>query len=123
MAFLHNDVLDNGLQVLSNATSTEVVLCSQEPTSRTEAVTTYNLGSKSAPSIAAPSDRVGGGREVIMAAFTDGAVTASGTNTATHWALVDGTRLLAANTIGNSQPVTGGNTWELDQQSIGIPAP
>ena len=121
MPYLHDDVLDDGLQVLVDATSTILTICSALPTTRTEAVTTYALGSKSSPSITGPADRAGGGREVTIAAITDGSVDATGT--AAYWALSDGTRLLAANDLASSQAVTNGNTWELDAQKIGIPDP
>lgn len=121
MAYLNDAVLDDGLNELTSATSTQLVICSQEPTTRTEAITTYNLGSKATPTISSPANRTGGGREVTISAFTDGSVTATGT--ASHWALVDGTRLLAANNLASTQAVTNGNSWELDAQKIGIPDP
>lgn len=118
--FLNDDVFDSGLSVLDTATTT-LYICSQQPTTRTEAVTTYALGNKTSLAIGAPADRSGGGREVTVSAITGGNVTATGL--ATHYAIVDGTRLLAANSLASSQSVTSGNTFSLASFTIGIPDP
>ena len=122
MALLDNRVFDNGLTVLDTEAD-KILITSQEATTYTEANATYALGNSSTLSIAAPSDRSGGGREVVVAAITDGSV--SGTGTATHYAIVDtgNTRLLAAGSLSASQSVTTGNTFTLSSVSIGIPDP
>ena len=122
MALLDNRVYDNGLTVLDTEAN-KILITSQEATTYTEANATYALGNSSTLSIAAPSDRSGGGREVVVAAITDGSV--SGTGTATHYAIVDtgNTRLLAAGSLSASQAVTSGNTFTLSSVSIGIPDP
>lgn len=122
MAYLHNDVFDLGLAEL-DTDGNRLDICSQEPTTYTEATSTYTLGNKTSLSIAAPSDRSGGGREVVVAAITDGSVT--GTGTAAYWAIVDttGSRLLAAGSLASSQGVTNGNTFTLTSFAIGIPDP
>ena len=122
MALLDNRVFDNGLTVLDTEAD-KILITSQEATTYTEANATYALGNSSTLSIAAPSDRSGGGREVVVAAITDGSV--SGTGTATHYAIVDtgNTRLLAAGSLSASQSVTTGNTFTLSTVSIGIPDP
>ena len=97
-------------------------ICSQEPANYTEAVTTYSLGSKTSPSMAEPSDKAGGGRESIVAAITDGAVSADGD--ATHWALVKTTattRLLAAGALDAAETVTDGNPFTLNAFAVGVP--
>lgn len=110
MPYMNDEVYDAGLdEIRTNATT--LYICSQEPTTRTEAMTTYALGSKATPTIAAPSDKAGGGRECVVSAITDGTV--SSTGTATHWALIDGTRLLAANALSASQSVTSPNPFTL----------
>lgn len=122
MTYLHDDVLDDGLQVLTDATSTALHICSQEPTTRTEAVTTYSLGSKTSPTVGSPTDGDTSGRKVAISAITDGSVSATGSGT--HWALVDGTRLLAASTLnGGGQSVTSGNTFTLAAFDIEKPDP
>tara|TARA_R110002126_G_scaffold89939_2_gene214667 strand:+ start:116 stop:487 length:372 start_codon:yes stop_codon:yes gene_type:complete len=122
MATLNDRVFDNGLTVLDTEAN-KIVITSQEATTFTEANVTYALGNSTSLSIAAPSDRSGGGREVVVAAITDGSVT--GTGTATHYAIVDtvNSRLLATSTLTASQSVTSGNTFTLSSVAIGIPDP
>ena len=122
MAFLNDRVFDNGLTVLDTEANS-VHVTSAEATTYTEAITTYTLGSSSSLSIAAPTDRVGGGRKVTVASIADGSIT--GTGTVTHYALVDTTnsRLLATAALTASQSVTNGNTFTLATFDIGIPDP
>ncbi len=120
-AYLNVEVYDSGLDWVETK-ATRLDICSQQPTDYTGATSTYSLGNKTSISVAAPSDRAGGGREVIIAAITDGEVTATGT--ASHWALTDGTSILvAAGPLSASQAVTDGNTFTLTSFAIGIPAP
>lgn len=120
MAFLHDDVLDNGLSEIA-AAANALHICSQQPASYAAATSTYTLGNKATPTVGSPSDRSGGGREVVVSAITNGTVTATGT--ATHWALVDtaGSRLLATAALSASQAVTNGNTFTLTSFAVGIP--
>jgi hypothetical protein len=122
MATLDNRVFDNGLTVLDTEAN-KILITSQEATTFTEANATYALGNSTSLSIGAPADRAGGGREVVVAAITDGSVT--GTGTATHYAIVDtvNSRLLATSTLTASQSVTSGNTFTLSSVAIGIPDP
>ena len=122
MAFLNDRVLDNGLTVLDTEANA-IHVTSQEATTYTEATSTYTLGNSTSLSIGAPQDRSGGGREVVVAAISDGSVT--GTGTATHYAIVDtvNSRLLATGSLTASQSVTSGNTFTLSSVAIGIPDP
>lgn len=122
MATLADRVFDNGLTVLDTEAN-RLDICSTEPTTYTQATTTYTLGNKTSLSIGAPADRTGGGREVTVASFTDGSVTASGT--AAYYAIVDTTnsRLLATGSLSSSQAVTSGNTFSISSFKIGIPDP
>lgn len=122
MATLNNRVFDNGLSVLDTEAN-KILVTSQEATTYTEANATYALGNSTSLSIGAPADRIGGGREVTVAAISDGSVT--GTGTATHFAVVDtlNTRLLATGSLTASQAVTSGNTFTLGAFTIGIPDP
>lgn len=122
MAFLNDRVFDNGLTVLDTEAN-KILITSAEPATYTEANATYALGDSTSLSIGAPQDRSGGGREVVVAAITDGSVTATGT--ATHYAIVDtvNSRLLAAGSLAASQAVTSGNTFTLTSVAIGIPDP
>ena len=94
-----------------------------EATTYTAATSTLTLGNSTSLSIAAPSDRTGGGRKVTVSAISDGSIT--GTGTVTHYALVDttNTRLLATAALTASQSVTSGNTFTLASFDIGIPDP
>ncbi len=121
MPFLHDDALDALLND-AQANGEALHICSQEPVDYTEATATYSLGEKTSPTLNAPSDRGGGGREVIVDAITDGAVDVTGT--ATHWAIVKDSataRLLAAGDLAAPQGVTNGNTFTLTQFTIGVP--
>jgi len=122
MAFLNDRVFDNGLTVLDTEANA-IHVTSQEATTYTEATSTYTLGNSTSLSIGAPQDRSGGGREVVVAAISDGSVT--GTGTATHYAIVDtsNSRLLATGSLTASQSVTSGNTFTLSSVAIGIPDP
>lgn len=122
MATLNNRVFDNGLSVLDTEAN-KILVTSQEATTYTEANATYALGNSTSLSIGTPADRSGGGREVTVAAISDGSVT--GTGTATHFAVVDtlNSRLLATGSLTASQAVTSGNTFTLGAFTIGIPDP
>lgn len=122
MASLHDRVFDNGLTVLDTEAD-NLYITSSIATTYTEATLTYALGVKATPTVSAPADRSGGGREVTVSAITDGTVT--GTGTAGYYALVDSgnSRLLAAGPLSASQSVTSGNTFTLTSFKIGIPDP
>ena len=122
MATLNDRVFDNGLTVLDTEAN-RIDITSQEATSYADATSTSTLGNSTSLSIGVPADRAGGGREVTVAAITDGSVT--GTGTATHYAIVDtvNSRLLATGSLTASQAVTNGNTFTLTSVNIGIPDP
>lgn len=122
MATLADRVFDNGLSVL-DLEANKILITSQEAATYTEANATYALGNSTSLSIAAPSDRTGGGREVVVAAISGGSVTGNGV--ATHYAIVDtvNSRLLATGGLTTSQTVTTGNTFSLGSFTIGIPDP
>lgn len=121
MATLDNRVFDNGLTVLDTEANA-IHITSAEATSFAN-VSSVTLGNSTSLSIGAPQDRTGGGREVVVAAITDGTVT--GTGTATHYAIVDtvNSRLLATGSLTASQAVTSGNSFTLSSVTIGIPDP
>lgn len=122
MATLNDRVFDNGLTVLDTEAN-RIDVCSQEPTTYTAATSTYTLGNSTSLSGAAPSDRSGGGREVVFAAITDGSIT--GTGTATHYAISDtsNSRLLVTGSLAASQSVTNGNSFTGASFATGIPDP
>ncbi len=122
MASIADRVFDNGLTVLDTEAN-KITVTSQESTTYASANSTHALGSSTSLSIAAPTDRSGGGRDVTVAAIADGSISASGT--ATHYAILDtsNTRLLATGSLSASQGVTSGNTFTLATFKIGIPDP
>ena len=123
MAFIGDRVFDFGLQVLGTECNM-LTLCTQEPTTYTEARTTYKIADKTTPTITLPSDRVGGGREsVIEAITTGGQVTTNGT--ATHYALIDTAtnRLLATNSLSSSIALTTTDNFTLTEFTVSIPDP
>jgi len=122
MASLADRVFDNGLTVLDTEAN-RIDITSQEVTTYAEATSTYTLGNSTSLSIGAPADRSGGGREVTVAAISDGSVTGDGT--ATHYSIVDtaNSRLLATGSLTASQVVSDGNTFTLGSFTIGIPDP
>lgn len=122
MTYLNPLYYDDGLNTL-DADVNALHICTAEPTTYAEATATYSMGHKTPPSIAAPTDKAGGGREVIVSAFTDGVVTADGTPT--YAALVDtvNLRLWAVEPLTGTEAMLNGDTFSLNQFPIGTPAP
>lgn len=124
MPTISDRVFDNGLTVLDTEANA-VHICSAEPATYTAATDTVSLGSSSSVSFGAPQDNAGagGGREVVMAAITDGSVAADGT--VTHFAVVDtvNSRLLVTGDVTPSQVVTDGNDFSLGSITVGLPDP
>lgn len=100
---------------------TRIDICTQEPTTYTEATSTYTKGNKTSVSAGAASDRTGGGRKTTIPSTTGGNVT--GTGTVTHYAWTDpaNSRLLGAAALSASQAVTSGNTFSTSAFDIGVP--
>jgi hypothetical protein len=119
MAFILDAAFDAALTYVQSR-GTRLDICSTEPTTYTQAITTYSLGNKLTPTIAAPSDRTGGGRKITTSAITDGSVTGNGT--AAFWAItqVATTTLLATGSLSATQVVTSGNTFTLASFDIGV---
>lgn len=104
--FTADSVLDAALDKI--ATSTILTVCSTQPTTRTEAVTTYKLADVVVD--AGDFSKANGdvsGRKLIVAAQS--AVPVDSTGTALHVALCDGSDLLHVTTC-TSQALTSGNT-------------
>ncbi len=122
MATLNDRVYDNGLGIFATE-GTRLDICSTEPTTYTQATSTYTLGNKTSITISAPAAKAGGGREVTISAISGGSVTGSGT--AAYYAISDpgNSRVLATGPLSASQSVTSGNTFSLASFKIGIPGP
>lgn len=119
MPYINDEVFDQGLDY-ADTNGTRIDICyTQEPTTYTEATSTYTCGNKTGLNTGATVDGTPDGRRVIVPAITDGSVTA--TQTAGWWALTDGTSILvAAGALSATQAVTSGNTFSLDAISITI---
>ena len=105
----HDSVLDGGSDIFDQ--STGMHLCSQEPTTRTEATTTYQLATATMTPDTdfTKADGDTSGRKVTTAVKNGVVVDNSGTGT--HIAFTDGSNLLFVTTC-TSQAVTanGANT-------------
>lgn len=117
---VHNDVLDGAFDVLDQADL--MTVCSQQPTTRTEAITTYKLAdvAMTPNTDYTKADGDTSGRKCTVASKSG--VTVDTTGTATHVALVDGTRLLYVTTC-TSQALTAANTVNFPAWSIEIADP
>jgi hypothetical protein len=123
-ASLSDRVLDLGLNVLDTEAD-KIVLCSAEPTTFTEANSTFKLGEKTftaGAAFGAPAAGSPNGRKVASTGITDGSVT--GTGTATKYGVLDAanSRLLADGDLAASQAVTSGNTFSLPTFDIRVPS-
>lgn len=117
---VHNDVLDGAFDVLDQANL--MIACNAEPTTRTEAVTTFALADV-AMTVNTDYTKADGdvsGRKCTVAAKSG--VTVDTTGTATHIALVDGTRLLYVTTC-TSQALTAANTVSFPAWKVEIADP
>lgn len=113
---VHDDVLDGALEIIKDNCNIMTV-CSTEPTTRTEAITTYALGD--AAMVTGDFTIANGdtsGRKATVGSKSSVNVDATGTGT--HVALCDGSRLLYVTTC-TSQALTSGNTitfpaWDIE---------
>ena len=117
-AYIHDDAFDAALGVLNDATVIHIL--SQAVTTYAS-VATYTLGNKSSPTFGTITNGDVSGRKMQVNAVSGGSVTATGT--ASHVALVDGTRLLVCQALSSSQAVTNGNTFSLSAFDIEFPDP
>ena len=117
MAYINDEVFDQGLDY-ADTNGTRLDITSAEAATYAEATTTYTLGNDTVNTGTTEAGAVDG-RRVIVPAITAGSVT--GTGTATHWALTDGSSvLIATGALTSSQAVTSGNTFTLDAISITV---
>lgn len=116
-----DSVLDAALNKIKNATSLTAVLCSSQPTSRSEAVSTYALADVSlSSSDVTVGNGTASGRKATISAKS--AVTVDNSGTATHLALVDSSELLYVTTT-TSQAVAAAGTVDIGSWAIEIADP
>jgi hypothetical protein len=109
----HDDFIDGAFNMVkASADTITYTLCSTQPTTRTEAVTTYMLASttlnKTTEVTLANGDT--SGRKMTISAKSAVSVTNSGTGQ--HVAICDATRLLFVSTTA-SQAVSSGGTCDI----------
>ena len=114
MSTLSNSVLDGGLDYLVAETTT-LHICNTEPTTYSQATGSASLGSGSC-SVTGPSDGSPDGRHATVGAVTGGSVTATGT--ATHYALVSGSELLATGDISPTRSVNAFDTFSSPSSTV-----
>ena len=108
-AVLNDRVLDFGINELTS-NANRVDLCSQAPTTYTEATSTYTMGNKTSITFGSPADAASG-RKVVLTAITGGSLTSTGN--VTHYAVTDtvNSRLLVVQAVASSPvAVTSGDT-------------
>lgn len=117
---VHDSVLDGAFQVLDAANI--MTACSSEPTTRTQAVTTFALADAVMTPVTDFTIANGdtSGRKVTVAAKS--AITVDTSGTATHVALCDATNLLYVTTC-TSQALTASNTVNFPAFKIEIADP
>lgn len=117
MAFIHDDAFDAGLDYL-RTNCENFYLCSTEPTTFTQASSTYKLGTKASPTISSSGTGSPSGRKLTVS-VTGGTINTTGT--ATAWAITDdsASKLLATG-LCTSQAVTSGNTFDYSGSDITI---
>jgi hypothetical protein len=117
---VHDSVLDAALDVV--ATATILTLCSTQPTTRTEAITTYKLADVTVDSgdFGSPANGDTSGRKMAVAAQNGVSVDTSGTSA--FVALCDGSNLLYV-TTHTGQALTSGNTVNIGGWDIEIADP
>lgn len=113
---VHDNVLDGASDIIDQADI--MTACNAQPTTRTEAVTTFKLADVAMTPNTDYTKANGdtSGRKVTVAAKSG--VTVDTTGDATHIALCDGTRLLYVTTC-TTQTLTAGNTvnfpaWDIE---------
>lgn len=121
---VHNDVLDAALDKIATAGS--MAVCSQQPTTRTEALVTYALATQALTTGDGGGDYTIGegdanGRKVAVAQQTGVTVTATGS--ANHIALCDATNLLYVTTCTSQVLSATGNTITIGTWDVEIADP
>lgn len=117
---VHDDVLDGAWDVLDQADI--MTVCAGQPTTRTEAITTFKLAdvAMTPNTDYTKANGTTSGRKVTVAAKSG--VTVDTTGTGDHIALCDGTRLLYVTTC-TAQPLTAANTVNFPSWAAEIADP
>jgi hypothetical protein len=119
---LDDSVIDGSLNIVKNG-ATQMCLCSAQPTTYTEATSTYMLVLKTgltSGSFTGPVNGDTSGRKLTKTA--ENGVSVTNTGTATYIALCSASVLLLVDTI-TSQVVTAGNTCNIASYKYEIADP
>ncbi len=116
-----DSVLDGALNIIKNNV-TGISVCSTQPTTRTEAITTYMLATKTITSTdcTGPVNGDVSGRKLTL--NQQATITITNSGTAQHIALTSATTLLYVTTC-TSQALTSGNTVTIPAWKIEIADP
>lgn len=106
------------------ANTTTLWICSSQPTTYTQASSTYNLGVATPGAgnvLGAPTIDAGTGANIGVNAVASGGAINSG-GTAAFWGIgyVSGSVLYAGYSLGSSQAVTAGNTFTTGTATINL---
>lgn len=119
--YCNPDIIDGALNVIKNNANL-MIICSAQPTTRTEAVSTYALAdvAMTGTDFTLANGDVNG-RKLTVAAKAG--ITVDAVGQATHIALVDGTRLLYVTTCTAQQLAAIGNLVNCPAYDIEINNP
>jgi len=118
MTYVHSDILDSALLEIVRF-ATELHICSSEPVDRSD-VLTKSLGIMKPLLIDGPSSSLEG-RVLEINPSSQGIVTQTGT--ATHYAIIDDSRLLISNSLSAPEEVTENSTFFLEDLFIELVLP
>lgn len=123
---VHNDVLDAALNFVKN-NATRFVICSDHPTTFTEAMTTYNLATKtiSSSDFGSPADNDGGGGGRMIQVNAANSLTVDADGSGEFFALVDfdDEKVLYVTEADSPQNLYEGNTANVAAWNIRIQDP
>jgi hypothetical protein len=118
---LGSKTLDSGLGYISS-NADKIYICSIQPTTYTEATTSYALGSANfgVGAVAGAPQAGTGGRKIVINAVTSSLGTISGVSTVASWAIVDSVNslLLATGPLTGGTASVMGQAWTLDAFEI-----
>lgn len=120
--YLHDDVLDGALNVIKN-NATKLCICSTQPTTYTEATTTYKLAIKTgltSGDYTGPADHTSGRKLTVNAQST---ISVDMAGTAEHVALTGTASVLYAVTTCTSQALSLGNAVSVPAWIISMGDP
>ena len=123
---VHDDVLDAALNMVKN-NATRMSICSAQPTTFTEAMTTYKLAivTISSSNFTGPAENDGTGAGRKLTSNANNGLTVDATDDGAFVALVDfaNEKLLYVTECDNVQTLTEGNTVNIPAWAIRIQDP